>query len=85
VTPCVTYQYAVTGAHVVPAGSPVFSGPDGKLDLVTCYPLNALYLTPNRYVVEANLVNVLDAGRPVAVPPAYFVPWVPAPAPGVPE
>lgn|GEM_PF-1713675 len=81
VTPCVTYQYAVTGSHVVPAGSQVLSGPDGKLDLVTCYPLNALYLTPNRYVVESNLVKVLDAGRPVAVPPAYFVPWVPAPAP----
>jgi len=30
VTPCVIYQYAVTGTQVVPAGSPVFSGPNGR-------------------------------------------------------
>ena len=79
VTPCTTYHYRVADHEVVRAGTSLASGSQGRLDLVTCYPLNALYLTPQRYVVEADLVSVADTGAAPAPPPAYPVPTVPAP------
>jgi sortase A len=81
VSPCVTYRYTVTGTSVVKAGSPVQNGPGSRLVLVSCYPFTALYLTPNRYLVEANLVKVTDAVYHPATTASYSVPTVPAPAP----
>ncbi len=81
VSPCVTYQYAVTGSSVVKAGSPVFNGPGSRLVLVSCYPFTALYLTPDRYLVNATLVKVTDAVSHPAALASYLVPTVPAPAP----
>lgn len=79
VTPCTTYRYQVADHRVVQAGTPLSSGSPGRLDLVTCFPLNALYLTSRRYVVEADLVSVTDTGAAPTPPPAYPVPTVPAP------
>jgi sortase A len=80
VTPCVTYRYTVTGHTVVKAGSPVQNGPVSGLVLTSCYPFTALFLTPNRYLVEATLVKVTDAvSRPASLV-NYPVPTVPAPA-----
>ncbi len=79
VTPCTTYRYQVADHRVVQSGTPLSSGSPGRLDLVTCFPLNALYLTSRRYVVEADLVSVIDTGAVPAPPPTYPVPTVPAP------
>ncbi len=81
VTPCHTFEYTVVNHSVVNAGSPVFQSTHGRLVLVTCYPLNALFITPQRYLVEASLTGVTNAGTvsdPTSgVPP---LPSVPAPA-----
>jgi sortase A len=82
VTPCHTFVYTVTGHSIVKAGSPVFQTVHGRLVLVTCYPLNALYLTPNRYLVEATLNAVTNAGQvtdPNPTSGAAPPPSVPAP------
>jgi sortase A len=82
VTPCLTYVYAVTGHQIVAAGSPVYSSPSQSLLILeTCYPLNALYITSQRYLVTAQYEGSLPTGQPMgaiaAVEPA---PVVPAPA-----
>lgn len=81
VTPCTTYRYRVTGHRIVQTGSPVYSSPDRSvLVLETCYPLNALWLTSQRYLVTAQLVSSVELGQKTtvrAIPPA---PTVPAPA-----
>jgi sortase A len=78
-TQCGVYQYLVTSSRVVKAGSPVTSGSQGVLALVTCYPLNALYLTPNRLLVEAELVRVQYRSQAMGEPRSFLVPTVPAP------
>jgi sortase A len=80
VSPCVTYQYTVTDTKVVKAGTPVRNGPGSRLVLTSCYPFTALYLTPNRYLVDAALVKVTDADTHPAAVVNYPVPTVPAPA-----
>lgn len=70
VTPCHTYLYTVTGHQVVAAGSPVYNTSAPRLVMVTCYPLNALFLTPKRYVVDATLTRVVSGGRTATVPSA---------------
>jgi sortase A len=81
VTPCHTFDYTVIDHSVINAGSPIFQSVQGRLVLVTCYPLNALFLTPKRYIVEATLTSFTNEGAvadPVqAAPP---LPAVPAPA-----
>lgn len=75
---CQTLRYRVVGDQVVRSGSPLYSTLAPRLALVTCYPLNALFLTPQRYVVEADLVSVSDHGagapQPPALPPPLVVP-----------
>jgi sortase A len=80
VSPCVTYQYTVTDTKVVKAGTPVLNGPGSRLVLTSCYPFTALYLTPNRYLVDASLMKVIDADNHPAAVTNYPVPTVPAPA-----
>jgi LPXTG-site transpeptidase (sortase) family protein len=82
-TPCVTYDYTVTGHMIVPDGSPLYTSPSQSLlVLETCYPLNALYITSEHYLVTAALRREVPrfTTEPavLAVPPA---PAVPAPAP----
>jgi len=81
---CETLRYQVAGHQVVKTGSPIYSTPVPMLVMVTCYPLNALFLTPDRYVVTADLVAVSKTGKAgapdVQTPPAppLVVPAPPA-------
>jgi sortase A len=80
-SPCGTYTYRVTAHRVVRAGYPVYNTVTPSLVLDTCYPLDALYLTQQRYLVYANLVAASPAARPVrhrAGPPRLAVPAPPA-------
>ena len=79
---CQTLRYRVVRGQVLRSGSPLYSTLTPQLALVTCYPLDALFLTPNRYVVEADLVAVTNHGagapRPPSLPPPLVVPAPPA-------
>ena len=83
VEPCHTFRYRVVGGAVVKSGRPVYSTLVPELALVTCYPLNALFLTPDRYVLTAQLVGVTDtAGSVPGTPdPAVLPPPLVVPAP----
>jgi len=65
---CATRWYTVTGGRVVQAGSPVYNTTTPRLVLVTCYPLDALFLTPRRYEVTATLTKVTIGGTRTAAP-----------------
>lgn len=69
---CTTRTYTVTTARVVSAGSPVYNTSTPRLVLVTCYPLDALFLTPNRYEVTATLTKVTLGGARASVPPTGY-------------
>jgi sortase A len=81
-TPCDTYVYKVTGHQIVAAGSPLYSSPaHSLLILETCYPLNALFITSQRYLVTASLAEVKIKGTKVPTQLlAPSAPTVPAPA-----
>lgn len=81
VTPCQTIEYEVDGHQVVSAGTPIYSGTTGKLVLVTCYPLDALYLTSQRFLLEAHVTRVVDVRHAVGAPHATATPTVPVPLP----
>jgi sortase A len=81
-TPCVTYDYVVTRHEIVPRGAPVDQTIAPRLVLVTCYPLNALFLTPNRFIVYATLTKVVHQGEVALPPPAAApLPTLAAPTP----
>jgi LPXTG-site transpeptidase (sortase) family protein len=80
VSPCVTYEYTVIKTAIVKAGTPVLSNSASVLVLSSCYPFNALYLTPNRFLVEANLVKVVQVTHRPTEQPDYVVPSLPTPA-----
>jgi len=63
VDPCETVRYRVDDARVEPAGTPVANRPR-RLVLVTCYPLDALFYTDQRYVLTATQVGVARADTP---------------------
>jgi LPXTG-site transpeptidase (sortase) family protein len=50
---CVVETFKVTGHQVVKAGSAIPDVPGAGLVLDTCWPTNALWYTPNRYLVQA--------------------------------
>jgi sortase A len=90
-TPCFTYVFSVQNHQVVQQGSPVYNTPNPSITLVTCWPTNALFFTPQRYLVTAT--NVLAVARTgpggigsgagannIVVPPSAVPPTVPAPA-----
>ncbi|HMD46714.1 MAG TPA: sortase [Acidimicrobiales bacterium] len=83
VTPCTTYLYRVTGHQIVARGAPLYTSPGQSLLVMeTCYPLDALFFTPQRYLVTARLAGTVQAGQPVAAPGGPpDAPGVPAPAP----
>ncbi len=55
--PCATYTFRVEGAQGTSLGAPISLPNQGALVLDTCYPLNALWYTPDRYVVTASYVK----------------------------
>ncbi|MCY0897232.1 MAG: class D sortase [Alicyclobacillaceae bacterium] len=56
-TPKASYTYHVERSEVVHVGQTVPNTLQPSLILEACYPLNALYLTPTRYLVFAKLVD----------------------------
>ncbi len=50
---CRKLTFEVTGHDVVPAGSPIAQQAEPSMVLDTCWPVNALWYTPNRYLVRA--------------------------------
>lgn len=75
-TPRTTLVFSVATSRVVHVGTPVTNTQNASLVLEACYPLNALYLTPYRYLVFANLMDAIH--RSVKVPPmplnTHYVP-----------
>ncbi|HUY63596.1 MAG TPA: sortase [Acidimicrobiales bacterium] len=55
---CVTHVFHVVGHVVVSAGAPIPQLSGNGLVLDTCWPTNALWYTPSRYLVEAQEVSV---------------------------
>jgi sortase A len=62
VTPCETFVYTVADHQVVSADTPILQSASSRLVLITCYPVDALFLTSQRYLVDADLSRVVDAG-----------------------
>lgn len=54
--------FKVTQSQVVHTGDPIANTTSSSLILEACYPLNALYLTPYRYLVMGNWVSTQGAG-----------------------
>ncbi|HVC71242.1 MAG TPA: class D sortase [Acidimicrobiales bacterium] len=82
-TPCMTYTYTVQSHQVIQQGSPVYNTPNPTLSLVTCWPTNALWFTPSRYLVTATEVQATankGTADVAAVPSSAIAPTVPAPA-----
>jgi sortase A len=81
VTPCTTYTFRVSSHAIVTAGSPVYNTSAASLTLVTCWPTDALWFTPDRYLVTATEVSEAPSGH---APHAYLTvsnpPSVPVPA-----
>jgi LPXTG-site transpeptidase (sortase) family protein len=81
-TNCTAYEFQVQSFKVVKAGTTVYNTPGPSVTLVTCWPTNALWFTPNRYLVTAVEVGqksllTSGAGGVLANEPP---PKVPAPA-----
>ena len=79
VTPCETFDYTVEDHQVVSADTPIFQSTPAHLVLVTCYPTDALFLTSQRYLVDADLTRVAQVGVRPAAPVSVGAPAVPAP------
>lgn len=78
---CHTYVYTVTGSQILDRGAPVPDTSTPTLVMVTCYPLDALFLTSQRYVVFARLTSVTADTAPAPTAPQFPPPpTVPAPA-----
>jgi sortase A len=79
VMPCSTLTYHVTDQQVVSAGTAVYQTSQSRLVLVTCYPLNALFITSQRYLVDADLVSTTLEARKVSTATTAGTPTVPIP------
>lgn len=78
---CRRYTYRVTSGQVVHAGAPVAQTSTATLDLVTCWPTDALFLTSQRYVLQAALTSAAPTRTRPAVPGSLpAAPVVPTPA-----
>jgi sortase A len=79
-SPCTTYFFQVQGHSIVQQGAPVYNTPGPTLTLVTCWPTDALWFTPDRYLVTASIVS----SRPTTSNHTYLAasgpPQVPVPA-----
>lgn len=63
---CDTYTFDVTGHQIVNDGAAIPSLPGAALVLDTCWPTDALWYTPERYLVEA-VQSQVSVGTPVAL------------------
>ena len=79
-TPCTVYDFRVTSHAIVQQGSPVYDTPTPTLTLVTCYPTDALWFTPDRYLVTAAEVGSSGTSGSATFVPAAPAPSVPVPA-----
>jgi LPXTG-site transpeptidase (sortase) family protein len=81
---CVKETFRVTGHEVTRPGATLAVPASGSgLALVTCWPTDALWWTPDRYVVETTLVQSAPVDHPAASPPVSSagtldVPKIPA-------
>jgi len=78
---CTEQTFRVLATKISAPHAEVFPPPDGRgLALITCYPTNALFWTPDRFVVETEMVS---AGRlPAPQPgPTVLIPQLRVPAP----
>lgn len=75
---CMSFTYRVTGAGVVTKGSPV-ENRTGHLALVTCWPLDALWYTGQRFLVSASIVGGAKNVPAVTLPAAPQVPHLSVP------
>jgi len=57
VTPCAQFTYKVTTSKIVLAGTTIYNSTGSTIDLVTCYPSNALFYTNQRLVVSLSLLK----------------------------
>jgi len=79
---CAEQTFRVVATGISAPGAEILPPPDGRgLALITCYPTNALFWTPYRFVVEAEMVS---SGRLTTPQPRLAAPLpplrVPAPA-----
>ncbi len=68
--PCVTDVFQVSRHAVVKAGSPLPQVPGTSLVLDTCWPTNALWYTPDRYLVEASETSIAPRSATSSTPGA---------------
>ncbi|MHB1719854.1 MAG: class D sortase [Acidimicrobiales bacterium] len=61
--PCATDVFTVTAHAVVKAGSALPQVPGESMVLDTCWPTNALWFTPDRYLVEAVESSVVATAK----------------------
>lgn len=80
-TPCTTYVFQVQGHSIVSQGTTVYNTPGPTITLVTCWPTNALWFTPDRYLVTATETNSSATSQSnLTYLTAQAAPSVPAPA-----
>ena len=65
-----TLTFRVSHKAIVHVGTPISNSTNPAIILEACYPLNALYLTPYRYMVWANLVSSQKQGQGTPAIPA---------------
>jgi LPXTG-site transpeptidase (sortase) family protein len=78
---CEQVDFRVLSATVTTPGATLPTPPSGSgLALVTCWPTNALFWTPDRYVVDATRIATQPLSQPTTNPPQAIVQLnVPAP------
>lgn len=82
VSPCITYTFTVRSHQVVQQGTPVYNTSTPTITMVTCWPTNALWFTPERYLVSASLTSTaLTRGNGQSYLAGEPAPTVPVPAP----
>jgi LPXTG-site transpeptidase (sortase) family protein len=80
-TPCRTDTFIVQGHTVVNEGAPVYNTAGPSLTLITCWPTNALWFTPQRFVVStAEVASKATTGAVLTYEVGPPPPAVPAPA-----
>ncbi|KYP79603.1 class D sortase [Ferroacidibacillus organovorans] len=74
------FIYRVTGHQIVRTGTALANSASPEIVLETCYPLGALYLTPYRYLVKAQLVSgkLFHQSPPIVRGTPGNIPWRPA-------
>ncbi len=78
---CTEQTFRVVATEISAPHAEIFPPPDGRgLALITCYPTNALFWTPDRFIVEAEMVS---AGRLTTPQPrlTVLIPHLRVPAP----